>query len=457
LNNDTKPVSLGKDDISKLLMQYALPAIVAMTAASLYNITDRIFIGHGVGKEAVNGLGITLPLMNLSAAFGSMIGVGAATLLSIRMGQRDYQTANNILGNVVSLNVIMGISLAIITIVFLKPILIFFGADSETLPYAYDFMFIIMSGNVFTHIFYGLNAMLRSSGSPMKAMIATIFTVVINLILNPLFIFGFGWGIRGSAFATVISQIIVLGWQIYLFSNKNYFIYLKKEFLLKLDKRIVKSSFSIGLSPFLMNVSSVVIISLINYQLRKNGGNDAVGAYAIINSLAFLFVMIVMGINQGMQPIAGYNYGAKLYDRVNLVLKKSIFFATIIMLVGFGIMQMFPRQIGSLFTTDENQINLVVSGLRWIFMFFPLVGFQIVTTQFFQSIGKPNKSIILSLTRQVFILIPFLLTFPNYWGVTGVWASMSISDFISVILAAVLLKMELKKTNTSTVRNQKLY
>ena len=443
MNNETIPLSLGKEDIGKLLMQYALPAIIAMVAASLYNITDSIFIGHGVGPLALTGLGITLPLMNLSAAFGSMIGVGASTLLSIRMGQKDYQTAKLILGNVVVLNTIMGIILAIITIVFMKPILIFFGASPDTLPYAYDFMMIIMAGNVFTHLYYGLNAMLRSAGSPKKAMYATIFTVIINLILNPLFIFGFGWGIRGSAFATIMSQIIVLCWQLHIFSDKNYFIHFEKEVFI-LRKKIVTDSFYIGLSPFLLNAANCLIIILINRQLTSHGGDNAVGAYTIVNRIGILFVMIVVGLNQGMLPIAGYNFGANLQSRVREVLKKTIFYATLIMCVGFVVVEALPHHVASIFTTEKELIDIAAIGLRWVFIFFPFIGFQMVVANYFQSIGKAYKAIILSLTRQVLILIPFLLILPNYLGVTGVWASMSISDFLSVILAAILLSREMK-------------
>jgi putative MATE family efflux protein len=441
MNSSSRPVSLGKEDIGKLLMQYALPAIIAMVAASLYNITDRIFIGRGVNATALTGLGITFPLMNLSAAFGSMIGVGASTLLSIRMGQKDYRTASMILGNVLILNIIMGIILAVIAIIFLKPILIFFGASQETLPYAYDFMLIIMTGNVFTHLYYGLNAMLRSSGSPMKSMMATIFTVLINLVLNPLFIFGFGWGIRGSAFATIIAQVIMLCWQIHIFCNKNYFIHFKKEFI-RLRKKIVIDSISIGLAPFLLNSASCLIVILVNRQLIKHGGDDAVGAYTIVNSIAFLFVMVIVGLNQGMQPIVGYNFGANLHSRVREALKKTMLIATLIMFGGFVVVEIFPHQVASIFTSEETLVNLGAVGLRWIFICFPLIGFQMVTTNFFQSIGKVRKSIMLSLTRQVVILIPFLLLFPNFWGVTGVWASMALSDFLSVILAVILLKME---------------
>jgi putative MATE family efflux protein len=424
-------------------MQYAIPAIIAMTASSLYNITDSIFIGHGVGPLALSGLAITFPLMNLAAAFGSLVGVGASTLLSIRMGQKDYRTANDILGNVFVLNLIMGTGFSVLTLLFLKPILLFFGAGSETLDYAHDFMVIILSGNVITHMYFGLNALIRSAGNPQKAMMATIYTVLINLVLNPLFIFGFHWGIRGSAFATIISQVVVLCWQIRLFNNKDYFIHWKKG-IYKLKKKIVIDSLSIGMSPFLMNAASCLIVIIINQQLIRNGGDLAVGAYGIVNRMAFLFVMIVIGLNQGMQPIAGYNYGAKMHDRVIAVLKRSMIYATLIMIAGFALVELFPRTVASIFTTEDRLVDIAVPGLRWVFAVYPLVGFQMVTSAFFQSIGKPQKSIILAMTRQVIFLIPILLVLPNYWGITGVWASMTISDFISVLLAGVLLNRELK-------------
>jgi putative MATE family efflux protein len=443
MKNESAPVGLGTENIGKLLMQYAIPAIIAMTASSLYNITDSIFIGHGVGPLALSGLAITFPLMNLAAAFGSLVGVGASTLLSIRMGQKDYQTANDILGNVFVLNLIMGVGFSALTLLFLNPILQFFGAGSETLTYAHDFMVIILSGNVVTHMYFGLNALIRSSGNPQKAMMATIYTVLINLVLNPLFIFGFQWGIRGSAFATIISQVIVLCWQMHLFNDKEYFIHWKKG-IYKLKKKIVVDSLSIGMSPFLMNAASCLIVIIINQQLIRNGGDLAVGAYGIVNRMAFLFVMIVIGLNQGMQPIAGYNYGAKLYERVIAVLKKSMFYATIIMVVGFIIVELFPRTVASIFTTEDQLVDIAVPGLRWVFAVYPLVGFQMVSSAFFQSIGKPQKSIILAMTRQVIFLIPILLILPNRWGITGVWASMTISDFLSVILAVFLLNQELK-------------
>ena len=438
------PLSLGAENIGILLKRYAVPAITAMAASSLYNITDSVFIGHGVGSLALSGLAITFPLMNLAAAFGSLVGVGASTLLSIRIGQKDYNTANNILGNVLTLNLIMGFCFSIMILAFLDPILIFFGASQGTLPYAHDFMFVILLGNVVTHLYFGLNALLRSAGFPQKAMTATIYTVLINLVFNPLFIFGFKWGIQGSAFATVISQVIVLIWQFHLLNNKNLFIHWKKG-IYKLNKKIVSDSLSIGMAPFLMNAAACLIVILINRQLIKHGGDLAVGAYGIVNRISFLFIMIVLGLNQGMQPIAGYNYGAKLNNRVNEVLKMSIFYATLIMVVGFVIIELFPHEVASIFTTENELIDLAASGLRWVFLCYPLVGFQMVTSAFFQSIGRPQKSIILSLTRQVLFLIPIMLILPKYLAIDGVWLSITISDFLSVILAVFLLWSEIKK------------
>jgi putative MATE family efflux protein len=443
MKNESAPLSLGTEKIGSLLMQYAIPAIIAMTAASLYNITDSIFIGHGVGPLALSGLAITFPLMNLAAAFGSLVGVGASTLLSIRMGQKDYETANHILGNVFVLNLIMGILFSLITLAFLNPILHFFGAGSETITYAHDFMVIILGGNVVTHMYFGLNALLRSAGNPQKAMMGTIYTVLINLVLNPLFIFTFHWGIRGSALATIISQIIVLAWQMRLFNDKNYFIHWKKG-IYKLKKKIVVDSLAIGMAPFLMNAAGCLIVILINQQLIRYGGDLAVGAYGIVNRMSFLFVTIVIGLNQGMQPIAGYNYGANQPARVVEVLKKSILYATLIMLLGFGIIELFPHAVAGIFTTETQLVDIAVPGLRWVFAIYPLVGFQMVCSAYFQSIGKPQKSIILAMARQVLLLIPFLLILPNFWKITGVWASICISDGLSVILATALLYNEFK-------------
>ena len=450
IGNKDSFIALGSDNIGKLLMKYAIPAIIAMTASSIYHITDSIFIGHGVGELAISGLAITFPLMNLAAAFGSLVGTGGATLLSVRLGQKDYETANKILGNVILLNFMIGIGFSVLALIFLDPLLYFFGASNNTLPYARDFMYIILIGNVFTHLYLGLNAMLRSIGSPQKAMLATIFTVIINLILNPLFIFGLKWGIRGSALATVISQVIVLTWQIRLFSGNKSFIKIQKN-IFHFDWKIVRDSFAIGMSPFLMNFASSIIAVLINRGLTKYGGDLAVGAYGIINRIAFLFVMIVLGLNQGMQPIAGYNYGAKQFSRVNEVLKKTIFLATCVMTVGFAIVELFPEFIASLFTRSSEQIGLTATGLRIVFMFYPIVGFQMVVSTFFQSIGMASKAIFLSLTRQVIFLIPCLIILPRFYGTTGIWMSMPISDFIATILTTILLVLQYRQFKKQSV------
>ena len=298
------PTALGTENIGKLLMQYAIPAIIAMTASSLYNMVDSIFIGQGVGPMAISGLALTFPLMNLAAAFGSLVGVGASTLVSVKLGQRDYDTARRVLGNVVVLNVILGFTFATITLMFLDPILYFFGGSDQTVGYARDYMEIILLGNIITHMYLGLNAVLRSSGHPKQAMYATIATVIINTVLDPIFIFWFDWGIRGAAIATVIAQLVSLMWLLKLFSNKEELLHFSKG-IFRLKRKIVFNSLAIGLSPFLMNVASCLIVILINKGLTKYGGDYAVGAYGIVNRLVFMIVMVVMGLNQGMQPIAG--------------------------------------------------------------------------------------------------------------------------------------------------------
>lgn len=440
------PLALGTDNVWHLLLEYGIPSVIAMTASSLYNITASAFIGQGVGALAISGLAITFPLINLAAAFGSLVGVGASTLISLRLGQKDYSSANDILGNVFMLNLIFGIAYSIVVLLFLDPILYFFGASSETIPYARDYMVIITLGNVVTHMYFGLNAMLRASGNPKKSMYSNIFSVVINIILTPLFIYGFGWGIRGAAFATVISQITMLIWQIKLFSNKSSFIHLQKG-IFGLKRRIVADSLAIGLAPFLMNAASSVIIIVINQSLIRYGGDLAVGAYGIINRVAILFPMVIMGLNQGMQPIAGYNFGAGQHDRVNRVLKLTIILATVVMLIGFLIGEFFPYAVASVFTSDQALINIAAPGLRIVLMFFPIVGFQMVTSNFFQSIGMPGKAIFMSLTRQGLFLLPFLLVFPRYLGVTGVWYSLLAADLLSSIVAAYMLFVQYRKSS----------
>ena len=441
------PTALGTESIGKLLMQYAVPAIIAMTASSLYNMVDSIFIGHGVGTMALSALALTFPLMNLGAAFGALVGVGAATLISVKLGQKDYDTAQRVLGNVFVLNILLGLAFTVIVFPFLNPILYFFGGSDETVEYARQFMEIILLGNVVTHLYLGLNAVLRASGHPKQAMYATIATVAINTILAPIFIFMFDWGIRGAAIATVSAQVIALLWQLKQFNNANELLHFRRG-IFRLKRKIVFDSLAIGMSPFLMNLAACLIVILINQGLKKYGGDLAIGAFGIVN-LVFIVVMIVMGLNQGMQPIAGYNFGAKLYDRVNKVLKLTIIYATCVTTFGFLVGMLAPNLVVGIFTSDAELTELSATGLRITVMFFPIIGFQMVTSNFFQSIGMAGKAIFLSLTRQMLILLPCLLILPHFFGVAGVWYSMPVSDLLASLIALVMLVYQFRKFKTA--------
>ena len=438
------PTALGTENIGKLLMQYAVPAIIAMTASSLYNMVDSIFIGHGVGTMAISGLALTFPLMNLAAAFGSLVGVGAATLISVKLGQKDYDTAQRVLGNVFVLNILLGVAFTVIVMAFLDPILYFFGGSDETVGYARDYMYIILLGNTITHLYLGLNAVLRSSGHPQKAMYATIATVIINTILDPVFIYGFGWGIRGAAIATIVAQIISLMWQLWIFSSKEELLHFHRG-IFRLKRKIVFDSLAIGMSPFLMNMGECFIVILINQGLKKYGGDLAIGAFGIVNRLVFIIVMIVMGLNQGMQPIAGYNFGAKQYERVTKTLKLTIIYVTGVTTFGFIIGMLFSDTVVGIFTSDAELIELSAKGLRIVVMFFPIIGFQMVTANFFQSIGMASKAIFLSLTRQMVVLLPCLLILPRFFGAAGVWYSMPISDLLASLIAGTMLVWQFRK------------
>lgn len=454
-------MELGTERVRKLLIQYAVPAIIAMTASSLYNMVDSIFIGHGVGPLAISGLALTFPLMNLAAAFGSLVGVGAATLISMRLGQRDYQTAGTVLGNVVVLNLIIGVVFGVLALVFLDPILYFFGASADTISYAREYMTVILAGNVITHMYLGLNAVLRASGHPRESMYATIMTVVINTVLDPIFIYGFDWGIRGAAIATVLAQVISLVWQLRILSNKNELLHFRRG-IYRLRGSLVRDILAIGMSPFLMNLAACFIVILINRSLAIYGGDLSIGAYGIVNRLGFFFVMIVMGINQGMQPIAGYNYGSRQYGRVLQALRLTILGATCITSLGFLIGELMPKTVVALFTTDEELIRLSAEGMRITFACFPIIGFQMVATNFFQSIGMAWKAIVLSLSRQLLFLLPCLLVLPplfdgytGWSGSLGVWCAMPVSDFLASVVAFFMLTHQLRKFKGRIARSEK--
>lgn len=438
---------LAEKPVGSLLMKYAIPAIVAMAASSVYNIIDGIFIGQGVGAEAIMGLALTGPLMSLTAAFGAMVGVGAATLMSVKLGQKDYGTAQKILGNVVIMNLTLGIVLGLLLLVFINPILRFFGASDVTLPYARNFMSIILVGNVVTHMYLGLNALLRSTNRPQKAMCATIGTVVLNCILAPIFIFVLGWGIRGAATATIMAQMIMLTWQLRLFSNKDELIHLNRS-IIKLDVKIVKESLLVGLPQFLINLCACLVAAMMTRSLTTYGGDMAVGAFGICNRFILFIVMVVIGLNQGMQPIAGYNFGARRYDRVLGVLNKALIFGSIITLTGFVIGVFFPTPFVSVFAKDSPQlIKLSAHALSCMVMMFPIVGIQIVSTAFFQSIGYAPKSIFLSLTRQLIFLVPAIFILPHLYAdpLEGLWHAAPVADGLASVLAITLLVLQVKK------------
>ena len=441
------PVELGTEKIGRLLKQYALPAIIAQTASSLYNMVDSIFIGQGVGPLAISGLAVTFPLMNLSTAFGTLVGAGAATMLSVLLGQKNYKAANKVLGNVVSLNVILGLLFMAVALIFIDPILYFFGASKNTLPYAKEYIQIILYGNIVTHLYFGLNAAMRSSGNPKKAMALTIFTVVFNTILDPIFIFVFDMGIAGAAWATVIAQTAAMIVVLKHFSDKSRAFHFEKG-IFKLDPRVAKDSLVIGMGPFLMNAAACLVTLFINQQLRDYSGDLGIGSYGICNRFIFMFIMICMGLNQGMQPIAGYNYGAKQYSRVKEVFWMTAKFGTIVTTICFCIGMFIPRLAAGIFTHDEALLNMSAEGMRILTIGFPIVGFQMIGTNFFQCLGMVKKSIILSLSRQLLFLLPLLYCLPLWMGANGVWMSFPISDVLSAILTAILLRRLFKKFNT---------
>ena len=438
---------LAEKPVGKLLIQYAIPAIVAMAASSVYNIIDGIFIGQGVGPEAIMGLALTSPIMSLTAAFGAMVGVGAATLMSVKLGQKDYGTAQKILGNVVIMNLTMGILLGLVLLCFIDPILRFFGASDVTLPYARSFMTIILAGNVVTHLYLGLNAMLRSTNRPQKAMFATFGTVILNCVFCPIFIFVLGWGIRGAATATIMAQLVMLMWQLRLFSNTNDLIHLNRSYI-RWNGKIVSESLLVGLPQFLINLCACLVAAMMTRSLTTYGGDVAVGAFGICNRLILFIVMVVIGLNQGMQPIAGYNFGAQRFDRVTGVLRRALAVGTCITMIGFVIGVFFPTPFVTVFAKDSPElINMASHALSCMVMMFPIVGIQIVSTAFFQSIGYAAKSIFLSLTRQLIFLVPAIFILPHVFSdpLEGLWHAAPVADGLASVLAITLLLLQLKK------------
>jgi putative MATE family efflux protein len=432
---------LANGAIGKLLLEFSVPAIIANSVAALYNIIDRVFIGHGVGPMAMSGLALTFPLMNMAAALGALVGVGTAALVSIRLGEGNREQVNRIVGNSVFLNVVLGIAFSFAGLVFLDRILFAMGASSETLPYARQFMQIILLGNVFTHLYLGLNHIIRASGHPKKSMANMLLTVGLNLALCPLFIFGLGWGIRGAAFATVCAQFTGTILAALHFFRKDQAIRLQRR-CFRPDSRIIRDIFAIGMSNFALLFCASFVTAIYNLGLGRHGGDYAIGAYGVVNALGNLCVMVTAGVTMGMQPIAGFNFGARRFDRVIRVFRLAVNAGICTTTFGFLLAEVFPRAVAHAFTADSRLISQAVTGLRITFLVFPIVGFQIVTSNFFQSIGKAKISMLLSLSRQCLFLIPLLLVLPIHMGLRGVWIAGPASDFIAFIVAFLVLRRQ---------------
>ncbi|MEA4948578.1 MAG: MATE family efflux transporter [Petrimonas sp.] len=448
-------LTLETKKISALVWEYSIPAIIGTLVNSLYNIVDRIFIGQGVGAYAISGLAITFPVTILASSLGMLVGVGAASRISISLGERKKHTAEQILGNSLMLILLFNAVVMTLFYVFLDPILLAFGATDNTLPYAREYLQIVLIGNIFISLCYSFNNMMRASGYPKKAMITMLIGALLNIILDPVFIFVFDLGLAGVAWATVISMFVGMLFVMHHFVQDSSLIRLRKENI-RLNKNIVFAIVSIGLSPFFMQVAASGVAVLLNTSLLKHGGDLAVGAYGILNSMLLIIIMTVVGLNQGTQPIIGYNYGAGNFLRVKDTFFYTVKVATIITSAGFIIGMFFPRQFASAFTSDKALLEIAENGIRLSLLAFPLVGFQVVAGNFFQSIGQAKKAIVQSLSRQIIFLVPGLLVFPALLGLNGVWIAMPVSDFLASLLSLYLLMGQIKIIRNMQ-ENQPLY
>ena len=445
--------ALGTAPVGKLFWKLALPAIAAQLVNVLYNIVDRIYIGHipVYGAAALTGVGVTMPAIMIISAFAALVSAGGAPRVSMLMGKGAPDSAERIIGTCTFTLCAISLALTLIMQLFAVPILRLFGASDATLPYALEYISIYSLGTIFVQLSLGLNAFITAQGFSTTSMFTVTIGAALNIVLDPLFIFGFGWGIRGAAIATVLAQVISLVWQLRILSNKQELLHFRRG-IYRLRKKIVRDMLAIGMSPFLMNLAACFIVILINKGLKEYGGDLMIGAYGIVNRLAFFFVMIVLGVNQGMQPIAGYNFGAKQYDRVMRVLKLTMIGATCVTTAGFLLGEFMPRLAVGMFTSDEELIRLAVEGMRIVFFCFPIIGFQMVATNFFMSIGMAGKAIFLSLSRQLLFLMPGLIFLPHIFDVCtewngswGVWCSMPLSDFLASLVAFFMLTYQLRK------------
>ncbi len=437
----------------RLLWRYSVPAVVGMLVMQLYNIVDRAFIGHVVGAKAIAGLAITFPVMNVTTALGVLIGAGASARLSIMLGNGDNDSALKVLGNALVLTLGIGILYLGVFAWFLDDLLMLFGATEATLPYAHDFMAYILPGLLLMNLTFSFNNLMRASGFPVRAMVTMFIGAGLNILLAPLFIYVFDMGIKGAAIATDISMAVSTVFVMAHFVRNNGPIKFRRG-IYRLDRRIVWGIVAIGAAPSIVNVASCLINILINNTLLKFGGDEAIASAGVFVTFASMLVSVIIGICQGMQPIIGYNYGAGRFDRLKRTFWYAVGASTVVSGIGWGIALICPDMVARVFISDDTLITATGAALSIAMMVFWMVGFQIVSTTFFQSIGKAGKSIFLSLTRQVLFLIPLMLILPRYYGLDGIWASFPSGDFCATLVAAIMIIVEmrhLKKLSASSV------
>lgn len=438
---------LRTESIAKLLIKFSIPAIIGMMVNALYNVVDRMYIGW-IGPMAMTGIGLNLPFMTLLMGFGMLVGIGAAAIISIRLGQGKPEEAEKILGNAVSLLVVLMTVIMVLGFIFKTPLLYLFGASEATIGYADQYITIILAGAIFQGIGFGINNIIRAEGSPQIAMYTMLIGAIINIVLDPLFIFTFNMGIAGAALATIISQFVSMVWVLYHFMSGKSKLTLKAKNL-KLEMPIIMSILAIGISPFSMQVAASVVTVIANNALKTTGGDIAIGAMTVINAIAIFFLMPIFGINQGSQPIIGFNYGAKEYKRVKQALKLAAMAATAICLLGFVLTQFFTGYMIRIFNSDPELIRVATTGMRIFLSMLPLIGFQIISANYFQAVGKAPKAMFLSLLRQVLVLMPMMLILPRIFGLTGVWLAGPIADFTASLVTAIFLFREMRHLDDS--------
>jgi putative MATE family efflux protein len=440
-----KTSELAEANIGRLMLKYFVPAFIGVFVNSLYNIVDRIFIGQGVGAEALSGISVIFPVMLIMMGFGMLIGIGAGVLVSINLGRKDHRKAEQTLGTSFILMIAVSALIMIIGFAIKKPMLESFGATQATFDYANDYLDIILFGVVFQVVGFSLNNIIRSEGSVHTAMYSMLISAGTNIILDPIFIFGLGMGVKGAAWATVISMIVLTIWVLAHFRSKRSVIKMRKEHM-KFDWPVTKEIIAIGMAPFAMQIAGSMVQGLLNKKLILFGGDLAVGAMGIINSVATMVVMTIVAINMASQPIIGFNFGAKQGKRVKDALRYSLIAATLIAISAFILIEAMPGVLVSLFNRDSRELyDLTVQGLRILILAWPLVGMQVVAGHFFQSVGKAKIAIFLTLLRQVLVLLPLLVFMPEWFGLTGIWAAFPVSDTISAMVVTFFLVREWKK------------